>query len=259
MMKYIDTHTHVNLSQFDVDREEVLTRAHEAGVAMINVGTDIASSKVAIEMAETHDDVYAVIGSHPIDAAHEECVHEAFREMAKHPKVVAVGECGLDYFYATEESEHKKQREVFLAQINLANEVEKPLMLHVRNGKDSSKNAYKDAWDILKNEARVRGNSHFFAGSIEDAKRFFDIGITISFTGVVTFSSDYNDVVRFAPPDLLHAETDAPYVAPLLYRGKRNEPMLVPYVVKALAKIRGDDEEIFRGQLLKNAHDLYGI
>jgi TatD DNase family protein len=258
-MKYIDTHTHVNLSEFDEDRDEVLTRAKNAGVAVVNIGTDSTSSKKAIDIAEAYDDVYAVIGSHPIDSAQEEYSEDHYRQLGLHSKVIAIGECGLDYFHATTEEEFAVQREKFLSQIHLANELGKPLMLHLRNGKDATKNAYADAVDILVNEAKVRGNAHFFAGTIDDAKLFFDIGFTISFTGVITFSPSYNEVVRYAPADMLHAETDAPYVSPLSHRGQRNEPRHIPEIVKALAMIRGEDEEIFRGQLLENARTLYGI
>jgi len=275
--RYADIHTHINLSAFKDDRDEVTKRALEAGVAHINVGTSLATSRRAVELAQLYEGVYAAVGLHPVHTAeadhgeeevgeggkpfrsHEEVVdHDALKVLASDPKVVAIGECGLDYFHTTPESE-AKQREAFRAQIALANELNKPLMLHIRNGKDSARNAYADAVEILKAEAKVLGNSHFFAGSVEDAKRFFDIGYTVSFTGVVTFTRDYDEVVRYAPVDMLHAETDAPYVTPVPYRGSRNEPAYVVEVVKKLAEIKGLEAEAFAAQLMENAGRIFGI
>lgn len=276
-IRYIDTHTHVNLSAFDADREDVLARAKGAEVAMINIGTKLSTSEKAVEIARVHEHAYAVVGLHPVQTVpglHDEDEvgeggkpfiskgevfdYEAMKALAQDPRVVAVGECGLDYFHTTSESE-AAQREVLIAQIHLANELGKPLMLHIRNGKDTSKNAYKEVADILKSEAKVQGNAHFFAGSVDDARLYLDMGYSVSFTGVVTFTHDYDEVVRFVPADMIHAETDAPYVSPKPYRGQRNEPFYVIEVAKKLAEIRGVDAEQFREQLLLNAQNLYGI
>lgn len=276
-MRYVDTHTHVNLSAFDVDREEALARARGAGVALINIGTKLSTSKAAVLIALAHEHAYAIVGLHPVQTTagrHDEDETgeggtpfiskgevfdmDVFRELARDPKVVAIGECGLDYFHTTPESE-AAQREAFVAQIHLANELGKPLVLHIRNGKDSSRNAYRDVFEIIQSEAKVRGNAHFFSGSAEDAKLFLGIGFSVSFTGVVTFTRDYDDVVRYVPKDMIHAETDAPYVAPVPHRGQRNEPAYVIEVVKKLAEIRGVDEVRFSEQLLANAQTLYGI
>ncbi len=275
-MRYIDTHTHVNLSAFDDDREEVILRSLEAGVSMVNVGTKQTTSERAVDIARAHDNCYATVGLHPIQSVpghHDEKeVGEGatpftskgevfdvatFRALASDPKVIAIGECGLDYYHTTPESE-ALQREAFIAQIHLANELQKPLMLHIRNGTDG-RNAYKDVADIIKREATVRGNAHFFAGSVDDARRFLDMGYSVSFTGVVTFTRDYDEVVRFVPEDMIHAETDAPYVAPKPYRGKRNEPAYVIEVIKKLAEIRNTDEREFEKQLLKNWSTLYSV
>jgi TatD DNase family protein len=118
---------------------------------------------------------------------------------------------------------------------------------------------YKEAYDILKEHAKVQGNSHFFAGSLEDAKRFWDLGYTISFTGVITFTDAYNEVVKETPLDMLHGETDAPYVAPVPYRGKRNEPLYVIEVVKKIAQIKDISEETLKEQLLQNAKKSFAI
>jgi TatD DNase family protein len=274
-MNIVDTHTHVNLSAFDADREDVIARALSAGVFMVNVGTKRSTSEKAVEIARMHEHCFATVGLHPVQTVpglHDEDEvgeggkpfiskgevfnYETMKSLAIDPRVIAIGECGLDYYHTTEESE-KAQREAFIAQIHLANELKKPLVLHIRNGKDTSKNAYQDVWEIVKSEAKVIGNAHFFAGSIDDARRFLDSGFTVSFTGVVTFTSDYDEVVRFVPEDMIHAETDAPYVSPKPYRGQRNEPAYVVEVVKRLADIRGVGHGEFMAQLRKNFEKLY--
>lgn len=274
--RYVDAHTHVNLAAFAEDHAEVIARAHEAGVALINVGTQQDTARRAVELAEAYDEgVYAVVGLHPVHTAKsfhdtqelggegkeftsrgEQFDAAFYRELAQHEKVVALGECGLDY-YRLDTDTVAKQRDAFIAQIELANTVGKPLMLHIRPGAEGD--AYRDAWELLKEHATVRGNVHFFAGTIEDAKRFYDIGFSTSFTGVITFTHDYDEVVRYAPKDLIHAETDAPYVAPVPHRGTRNEPLHVREVVKKMAEIRGEDEEVLRLQLRENARTLFGV
>lgn len=274
-MSYIDLHTHVNLSAFKDDFDDVIRRALEAGVSMVNVGTQIDTSRRAVELLDPYPKgVYATVGLHPIHTSpsfHDEDEvgkdgkpfhsrgevfdHDAYKVLAEHPKVVAIGECGLDYYRDPTDEERRKQIEGFEAQIALANEVGKPLMLHLRSGKGG--NAYKDAYEILKRQAKVRGNAHFFAGSLEDAHLFWDMEYSTSFTGVITFTHDYDAVVQAAPAHLIHAETDAPYVAPKPYRGKRNEPLYVREVVARMAELRGVGLEEWRGQLMKNARGMF--
>ncbi len=276
--KYVDIHTHVNLAAFADDWRDVTDRALAAGVAHINVGTQADTARRAVEIAEAYESgVYAVGGLHPVHTAKsfhdaqelgesedakgftsrgEQFDAAAYKALAAHEKVVAIGECGLDY-YRLEEDTLAQQKEAFIAQIELANELQKPLMLHIRPG--TGGDAYLDAWEILKAHAKVPGNVHFFAGTENDAKRFFDIGYTISFTGVITFTHDYDDVVRSAPLSMIHAETDAPYVTPAPHRGKRNEPLFVREVVSKIAEIRGEDEERVRTQLRENARTLFGV
>lgn len=275
-LKYVDMHTHVNINAFKDDWEEVSQRALEDGVWFINVGTQQDTSKKAVEIAEHFPDgVYATIGLHPIHTSatyHDEQElgeeHKGFtsrgedfdaifyRELARSEKVVAIGECGFDYFRCDTDA-LDKQREAFLKQIELANELEKPLMLHVRAGEEGD--AYKDAYEMVREHAHVSGNVHFFAGSVEEAKRFWNIGFSTSFTGVITFTSDYDEVVKAAPKELIHGETDAPYVTPVPNRGKRNEPVNVQAVYRRLAELRGVDEEEMREQLVQNARTLFKI
>jgi TatD DNase family protein len=199
---------------------------------------------------------------HPVD--NEEKVRgifdeKEFEKLVASPKVVAIGECGLDWFRMGEVTEEERSRQVklFKQQIEFALKHDKPLMLHCRD-------SYSDVLDILevyKKEygEKLRGNSHFFAGSVKEAQRFFDIGFTVSFTGVITFTHDYNEVIKYAPSDMIMSETDAPFVAPVPYRGKRNEPTYVIEVVKRLAELKGVGEEEMAQITLQNARRLFGV
>lgn len=269
-MKYFDAHTHVNFVAFNEDRGAAISRSGDAGVGMNIVGTQLDTSKAAVELAEANGEVYATIGLHPIHTGksyHDEKElgeggkaftsrgenfdAAAYEKLAASKKVIAIGECGLDYF-RLEADTKKRQEEVFIQQIELANKLNKPLMLHIRN-------AYDDALSILKAHSKVKGDVHFFAGDWETAKEFLDFGFTLSFTGVLTFTHDYDEIVKNAPLDMLLSETDAPYVAPVPYRGKRNEPAYVVEVVKAIAHIRGLSTETVASQLMENAGRVFDI
>ncbi len=269
-MKYFDAHTHVQFVAYDADREATIARAKEVGVAMNVVGTQKDTSAAAVALAEKHDHIWASVGLHPIHTTSsyhdtkelgeggkefssrgevfDSAVYEPF---ARHPRVIAIGECGLDYYRLDVETK-KLQEQTFIEQIELANAVQKPLMLHIRN-------AYDDALAILKTHATVRGDVHFFAGDWAVAKKFLDLGFTLSFTGVVTFTHDYDEVIRNAPLDMLLSETDAPYITPAPHRGKRNESSYIPLVVEQIAAIRGEDSEKVRTQLYENACRVFNI
>lgn len=259
---YIDIHSHLQMPEYDSDREAVLARMKEAGVGTIVVGVDYESSKQAVEMAEKNENIYACVGLHPKDNTTEVFDTEAYKKLVQNPKVVAIGECGLDFFRLEGDSgkveEIKaKQKKLFIQQIELAIEADKPLMLHCRD-------AYREVLDILtpyKKQAgeKLRGNVHFFAGDVVIAREFIDLGFTVSFTGVITFARNYDEVIRSIPLESILSETDAPFVAPVPYRGKRNEPVYVIEVVKKLAEIRGEDLETVRIQLLENTKRVFGI
>ncbi len=288
--KYIDIHSHVNFKAFDEDRDEVIQRALDNDTWVINVGTQIDTSRKAVEMANQYKEgVYAIIGLHPIHTGAsyhdtkelgeegkefisrgEAFDKEAYRELLKDSKVVGIGECGLDYYHLEAES-IEKQKENFIAQIELANEFNKPLMLHIRNnekielitGKEGNPNAYMDALEILKKYSKVKrdikGDVHFFAGTWEEAKAFIDFGFTLSFTGVITFTRDYDEVIKNTPLDMIMSETDAPYVTPVPYRGKRNEPSYVSEVVKKIAEIKNLSEAEVAEAITTNAKRVFGI
>jgi TatD DNase family protein len=249
--KYFDVHAHTQFDAYDADRDEVVSRALAEGVHMMNVGTDLETSRLAIELAEKYDGLYAAVALHPADNLKEVFDSFAYEALAKHPKVKTIGECGLDYHHLGEDSK-ERQKQIFIQHIELANKLGLPLMCHIRN-------AYKDAASILRVHAKVKGDIHFFAGTWEEAQWFLELGFTLSFTGVITFTKDYDEVVRNTPLDMLMAETDCPFVTPAPFRGKRNEPLHVREVYKAIARIKGLDEEVVRVQLVLNAQRVFGF
>ncbi|PIP68897.1 hydrolase TatD [Candidatus Nomurabacteria bacterium CG22_combo_CG10-13_8_21_14_all_32_8] len=284
--KYIDVHSHVNFKVFEEDQDAVIRRALDSETWFFNVGTQIDTSLAAIKLAHRYQEgVFAIIGLHPIHTGksfHDEKELGAegkeftsrgevfdkntYRELLKDPKVVAIGECGLDYYHMDEES-IKKQKEAFIEQIELANEVKKPLMIHVRNNyEDESKNAYVDILEILKKYAKVKGVIHFFEGSLENAKDFILIGFMISFTGAITYpprkngrNCEYEEIIKNIPLNMILSDTDSPYMAPVPYRGKRNEPSYVKEIVKKIAEIRGLSEVEVAKAIVENAKRIFDI
>ena len=270
---YIDIHSHLNDQRFDADIGDTLSRMREARVASIVVGTDKVMSQSAIALAEAHDDIWATIGLHPTDDRNEVFDSADYTKMAMHTKVVGIGECGLDYYrleserakgnIANMDAEVDRQQQVFIEHVEIAASVDKPLMIHGRP-EARSMDAYEDILFILKNGIkahgeRVRGNVHFFVGNTDIAKQFLDIGFTMSFTGVVTFSHDYDEVLRYIPLKSIMAETDAPYVAPKSMRGKQNEPSFIFETVRAIASIRNEVEEEVREALVANSMRVFGL
>ncbi len=259
MPDFFDIHAHVHFDEYASDKDEVMRRALDAGVWMIQVGVDKETSASACELAQAYDKgVYASVGLHPVytgpsysSEVGEVFDRETYKRLAQHPRVVAIGECGLDYFRA-DKAGADLQKKVFEEQIQLACELNKPLILHIRG-----EGAYADAYEILKRYPKARGDVHFFAGTWQEAQWFLSIGFTLSFTGVITFARDYDEVVKNTPLEMLIAETDAPYVAPAPYRGKRNEPLYVREVVQKIAEIRGEDPEMVKKALCSNAFRVF--
>ncbi|MDE2019070.1 MAG: TatD family hydrolase [Patescibacteria group bacterium] len=266
---FLDAHTHAQFPAYDADRESVLQRARDVGVKMINVGTQFSTSEAAIKLAERFPkEMWAAIGFHPAHAEDDDWHHdkneqaeaeaevfdvERLRKLAQHPKVVAIGECGLDYFREARERKPEvgeKQKNIFQAQIELAAELDKPLMIHCRN-------AFPDLIGILSSGSRLpashSGIIHFFTGTPDDARALLDLGFSFTFGGVITFAQSYDEVIKLIPIDRILSETDAPYVAPVPYRGKRNEPAYVVEVVKRLAELKGVSTDEMKAQIWKNA------
>lgn len=243
-----DSHTHIQFPEFDADRDAVIKRALDAGIWMVNAGTNFESSKKAVELAHQYKEgVYATVGIHPHDAD-TDYDFALIEELARDPKVVGIGETGLDYYRIknqesriwNNESEIKeRQKELFIKHIELAQKVGKPLIIHCRE-------AHNDILSIPNSKFQIpdstHGVMHFFGGigAWENLDEYLKMGFYISLAGVITFKN-YKDAenVKKIPLDRILIETDAPYVAPEPYRGKRNEPYYVKYVAEKLAEIRG--------------------
>ena len=279
MYSFIDTHSHIHGEEFDADRAEILSELTRLGGATIAIGTDYTESERARKVAEENPHVYFCAGIHPVDKCDEVFEKKKLKQIASHPKCVGIGECGLDYYWPSEKDwyikedeegytfrevlEKARQEKIFQGQIELSLELDLPLMIHGRPSKNSM-DAYEDTIKILKvykekYGEKLRGNIHFFVGSLEIAQEFLVLGFTMSFTGVITFSADYDEVIKFLPIESMQAETDSPYVAPKAFRGKRNEPKHVREVIKKIAELKNLELEVVEKQLLENARKVWKI
>ncbi|TMW69967.1 TatD family hydrolase [Alteribacter natronophilus] len=251
-----DTHVHLNADQFEDDQEEVIARAKEAGVTeMVVVGFDEKTIKKAMNLAEEYDYIYAAVGWHPVDAVDMTEDHLAWiEELASHPKVVALGEMGLDYHW--DKSPADVQKDVFRRQIRLARKLKMPIIIHNRD-------ADEDIVEVLKEEnaGEVGGIMHCFAGNLEMARDCLDMNFYISFGGPVTFKNARlpKEVAAKIPMDRLLIETDCPFLAPHPYRGKRNEPAYVKLVAEKIAELKEVSAVKLAEQTRKNAHRLFAI
>lgn len=264
-----DTHCHPQFPQYDQDREEIVSRTLAQGVKMICVGTDLEMSQKALKLAEQYEGVWASGGLHPNDNLHNVLDVEPYRALLSHPKVVAVGEVGLDYYRTTEAELIVKQKDRFIKFLELARETGKPLILHCRE-------AYHDmlemlgAAETLFSGAAVRGVLHSFTSTWEVAKKFLDLGFYIGLNGIITFPPlrkalegqvplSLDEVIKHIPLERLLLETDAPYLSPVPYRGQRNEPGYVKFVAETIAQLRGEKTEKIAEQTTKNARELFNL
>jgi len=257
-INYFDIHSHLESSKFDEDREDIISRMQDESVFTITVGTDLEQSKRAVRVADKYENVFASIGLHPTDTK-ENFNEEDYIELVKNPKVVAIGECGLEFSRLGEDAEDEKNRQIdiFKKQIDFAVKYDKPLMIHTR---DAHIETIKTLEEKKKEHGeKLRGNIHFFSGDIELAKKYIELGFTISFTGVITFADQYDDVIREIPLEYMMSETDSPFVAPEPYRGKRNNPLYVKEIVKRIVEIKGVDEKETKKILVNNAVKFFGI
>jgi TatD DNase family protein len=251
-----DTHAHLNAKEFDQDRHEVIARARENGVStIVNIGFNAETIPTCLELAERYDFIYAVVGWHPQDAKDMTDEHlEWLAELSRHPKVVGLGEMGLDYYWDT--SPRDVQAEVFRKQIRLARKLEMPIVIHNRD-------AHQDVITILREEkaAEVGGIMHCFSGSWETAKMALDMNFYISFGGPLTFKNakQPKEVAAKVPLDRLLIETDCPYLTPHPFRGKRNETGYVRYVCEEMANIRGLSCEEMAAITAENARRLFRL
>ena len=241
------------MTQYDADREATLKRAFDADIGVICVGVDLASSKQAIEMAAHYDNVWASVGLHPNESVDFDT--ETYRLLALDPKVVAIGEVGLDYYLTTDPSMQKAQKMRFEKQITLAIETKKPLIIHCRS-------AHKDMIDLLfhpRYKLFSKGVIHSFTGTWNDARHYLELGFYIGLNGIITFTDQYNETISNTPLDRILLETDAPYLSPEPHRGKRNEPSYVTYVANQIAKIKNISVDEVAHFTTENAKRLFAF
>lgn len=275
--KYFDAHTHAHFPAYGDEADLIVRRARESRVGLVTVGTSFSTSSKAVLFAEKYDNVWAAIGLYPghtvestIDedeydgvsddkmAPAEDFNYDSFLELAKSKKVVAVGECGLDVLYGETEEKIEKQKKEFIKQIEFANKIEKPLMIHCRG-------MYMEVVKLL-DFYKTKKNPiiHSFRGTIEEANALVALGCYFTFGGVITFPPRkdgvvYSEVIKKIPNNKILSETDAPWVAPVPYRGKRNEPAYVIEIVKKIAEIKNTTFEETSVQILENTKKVFGI
>lgn len=260
-MSIFDSHCHPQFPQYEKDRDEVLGRAREAGIRLICVGTDLETSKQGIELAQKHDGMWASVGLHPNDNLNEKFNAKDYEELLKMPKVVAMGEIGLDYYRTTDPKDQDFQKKRFEEQLDLAVRMNMPVILHSRDaGKGSTGKVHEDTIAILKNNPPLKlGVAHSFTGTIDDAKKYLNLGFYLGFNGIITFARQYDEVVIYIPLEYILLETDAPFLSPEPYRGKRNEPAYVVEVAKKIAELRNISLEEVVEQTTKNCKNLFKL
>lgn len=260
MSMYFDSHCHLDFEPLKEEAGQVIERAYRAGVAgMINVGSSMRGSRFSVEIANAYPNIWASVGLHPHDAEtimDLDVVIEELEALAENDKVVAIGEIGLDYFYLDSKELIPKQKELFVAQLELAKKLGKPIIIHTRD-------ADEDMLEILGKYKELSGVVHCFTGSPEFVQKLLALGYCIGFTGFVTFDQDkFNHIresVKVVPMERLLIETDAPFLAPEPYRGKTNEPAFVVEVAGKIAQIKGITVEEVAKKTLKNTYDLFKI
>ncbi|MDP4181842.1 MAG: TatD family hydrolase [Bacillota bacterium] len=251
-----DSHAHYDDEKFNEDRDDTIKNARESGVSYIlNAATDIDTSLFGVGLTEKYDFIYTAVGVHPhcVGAMDEDAIIK-MSELVKKPKVVAVGEIGLDYYY--DNSPRDVQKHWFLRQIEFAKDVNKPIIVHDRD-------AHEDIMNLIKSShaEKVGGVIHCFSGSVQMAKELLDLGFYLSFAGAVTFKNARKaiEVLQYAPIDRILIETDSPYLTPEPFRGKRNDSRHVRLVAEKIAEIKGLSFEDVALTTLNNAKDLFGI
>ncbi len=266
----IDSHSHLNFEEFNDDWQQVVADCQKKDIWIINVGSQLATSKKAAEISDSYNKgVYAAVGLHPIHVSGSSFSPEAFNVdeykvlLSHYEKIVAVGETGLDFFH--DQNNADNQKKVLIKHIKLAGEFELPLILHSRNSKDRKRDAYNEILDIIAVELRankkLRGVIHCFGGNAKQAEAFLKLGFYIGFTGIITFAkgNDLVGVVQSVPLDRILIETDCPYLAPEPYRGKRNIPQYVEFVAQKIAEIKKINYNNVRKQTVENAIQLFNL
>jgi TatD DNase family protein len=268
---FIDSHAHLEGNRYDSDREEVLTRARQNGIAAylaIGNGDGPETANCGIQLAEKYDGkadyprIWASVGVHPHEASlANDATDSQMLQWARHPKVIAWGEIGLDYFY--DHSPREIQKTVFVKQMELAQASKLPIIIHCRPS-DNSTNAWDDCLKLIAEHwlpSGLGGILHCFTGSVEHARRALDMGFMISFAGNITFpkAQPIRDAALIAPLDRMLIETDSPYLAPIPHRGQRNEPSYVKEVARQIGELRGFSSEEIGSQTTQNFYQFFGL
>ncbi len=263
---FIDIHSHLNISPLTENTESIIHELRSRGIGTITVSVDYDTSAMAVELANSNPGLlWATVGQHPNDNKEEVFEYEKYKNLAGEKCVVAIGECGIDYYRLkptdgnSREDEIARQKELFIKHVHLSTEMGLPLMIHARPSV-GSEDAYNDVIRILEEEGFLgHANFHFFVGNVDTAKRIVSKGWSVSYDGPITFSNDYDEVIRTIPIENLMAETDAPFAAPAPYRGQVNYPYYVEFVYQKIAEIKGLDVEIVRKKLLENANRIFNL
>ena len=253
----LDSHCHIDDEQLFEEREQVIKSANESGVSlMMTIGCDLESSKKAVQIANEYDCVFAAIGFHPqnLENVSDKALEE-IKELAKNNKVIAIGEIGLDYHWFKDQNVREKQKEWFIKQIELANEVNLPLSIHARD-------AEEDTYEILSKHFPKAGCVlHCFSGSTEMMERYLKLGVYFGFDGPITYKNSIvpKENVRRCPMERILTETDSPYLTPVPFRGKRNEPKHIPLILKAMAELKGVSVEEMEKAVANNFQTLFKV
>lgn len=261
---YFDIHSHLNLEPLSRDIENQIQKLKNTKVGTIVVGVDYDTSLLAVKLAkENIGFLYATVGQHPNDNREEEFDYEKYLELAKENVVVGIGECGLDFYRIPKDIDHDveiaRQVELFKKHISLAKELSKPLMIHARPTMGTM-DAYEKAITILEEEDFTEhANFHFFVGSIEIAQKIVTKNWSVSFDGPITFTHEYDEVIKYVPIQNIMCETDAPFAAPMPHRGRTCEPWMVEEVYKKIAEIKNLDLEACKKRIYTNIQRIWGI
>ena len=261
-LSIVDTHAHLDMPHFDKDREEVITRALDSGVSMIvTVGIDLKSSQKATELAASHQGVFAAVGFHPHDAAGvKETDIAAIARMAQHPKVVAIGEMGLDFY--RNRSPREAQLRTLKWQLELAMDLDRPVVIHCRQADRDMLPLLHDWTSAHKRpDGKPAGVIHCFSGDTDTARQYLDMGFYVALGAYIGYHTSFHlrSVIKSLPSDRILVETDCPFLPPQTHRGKRNEPAYLPLTVKLIAEIRGVSPEVLAGETTRNAIELFGL
>ena len=251
-MEFIDTHCHIYYDKYQNDISDVINRANDKNIKhIICVGVDLESSKKSIILSDQYESVFATVGYHPHESKLAvDSYLDKMLELLKHPKAVAIGEIGLDYYY--KHSDKKTQIKVFREQLELAKDLDMPVVIHNRESD-------KDLYDNLKNSKINNGVIHCYSSDVKYANKIFDLGLLVSFTGILTFSKSLQAVVKEIPLEKMMIETDSPYLTPIPFRGKRNEPHMVSLVAEKIAEIKNISIDEVANVTTETAKNFFGI